>query len=49
MSGGNVTVGVDALMEHGVKEEDIYVLTLFATPKSKDNNNKIYLTFFNMK
>lgn len=36
LSGGNVTMGVDALIDHGVKEEDIYVLTLFATPKSLD-------------
>jgi len=34
LSGGNVTVGVDALMDNGVKEEDIYILTLFATPQS---------------
>lgn len=35
MSGGNATIGVDALIEHGVKEEDIYILTIFATPRSE--------------
>lgn len=33
MSGGNMTLGVDTLIEFGVKEENIYILTLFATPK----------------
>lgn len=32
-SGGNVTLGVDTLLEDGVDEQNIYILTLFCTPK----------------
>ena len=33
VSGGNVTLGVDTLLDYGVKEDNIYILTLFATTK----------------
>lgn len=33
LTGGNVTTGVDALLDFGVEEENIYILTLFATLK----------------
>jgi len=32
-SGGNITLGVDTLLDYGVQEENIYILTLFATQK----------------
>ena len=35
VSGGNVTLGVDTLLEYGVAPENIYILTLFTTPTSK--------------
>ena len=35
VSGGNVTLGVDTLLEYGVPPENIYILTLFTTPTSK--------------
>lgn len=33
VSGGNVTVGVDTLVDYGVETENIFILTLFATPR----------------
>lgn len=35
VSGGNVTLGVDTLLDYGVAPENIYILTLFTTPTSK--------------
>lgn len=49
MSGGNVTVGVDALVDYGVETENIFILTLFATPRGintlfKKHPNVLLLT-----
>lgn len=32
MGGGNISLGIETLLDYGVEEENIYVLTLFATP-----------------
>ena len=37
VGGGNISLGVETLMDHGVLEENIYILTLFASPVGKYN------------
>jgi len=32
VGGGNISLGVETLIDHGVLEENIYILTLFASP-----------------
>jgi len=45
-SGGNVILGVSTLLDYGVLEENIYILSLFATPPSID---KLFTAYPNIR